>query len=92
MSSHELVAHSDVCGMASAIGAFSASASAVAAEKESALWTTGGIAAEAAEVDGVGPARALTVVAQQTVSAVMVSAYLIRVRRGAAEMTLLSRC
>ena len=58
MSSHELVAHSDVCGIASAIGAFSASASAVAAEKESALWTTGGIAAEAAEVDRVGPARA----------------------------------
>lgn len=39
MSSHELVAHSDVCGMASAIGAFRASASAVAAEKEMAFWT-----------------------------------------------------
>ena len=59
-------------------GACSACASAVAAEKESALWTTGGIVTDAAEVDGVGPARALTVVAQQTVSAAMVVAYLIR--------------
>jgi hypothetical protein len=44
--------------MASAIGAFRASASAVAAEKEMAFWTAD--AWVRVEVDGVGPARART--------------------------------
>jgi hypothetical protein len=60
--------------MASAIGAFRASASAVAAEKEIAFWTA--LPWVRVEVDGVGPARARTTVAAQTVSALIVQRYL----------------